>query len=182
MKKIVVLNQKGGVGKTTIASEIAFALERRGYTVAFINLDPQGGEIHPQVPSTDQDYMVIDTPGALTSDMSKWATSSDVVLIPTTPSMLDLPATLRCYDIARDTKKPVFLVVNAFNSRRSIDRQFLAYLSDTEKLVLATLPDTTLFAQAAALSKSVNDTSGKSKHKALRAINDMVDKLIKVMK
>lgn len=36
MYTILMLNQKGGVGKTTIADELSFALERRGKTVAFV--------------------------------------------------------------------------------------------------------------------------------------------------
>ena len=40
---ILLVNQKGGVGKTTFADEIAWGLERRGREVGFINLDPQGG-------------------------------------------------------------------------------------------------------------------------------------------
>lgn len=43
MYTILMLNQKGGVGKTTIADELSFALERRGKTVAFVTTDPQGG-------------------------------------------------------------------------------------------------------------------------------------------
>ena len=46
MHTILMLNQKGGVGKTTIADELAFALERRGRTVAFVTTDPQGGSVH----------------------------------------------------------------------------------------------------------------------------------------
>lgn len=41
MYTILMLNQKGGVGKTTIADELSFALERRGKTVAFVTTDPQ---------------------------------------------------------------------------------------------------------------------------------------------
>ena len=43
MYTILMLNQKGGVGKTTIADELSFALERRGKTVAFVTTDPHGG-------------------------------------------------------------------------------------------------------------------------------------------
>ena len=43
MYNILIVNQKGGVGKTTIADELAFALERRDYDVVFQNLDNQGG-------------------------------------------------------------------------------------------------------------------------------------------
>ena len=46
MYTILMLNQKGGVGKTTIADELSFALERRGKTVAFVTTDPQGGSVH----------------------------------------------------------------------------------------------------------------------------------------
>ena len=37
MYTILMLNQKGGVGKTTIADELSFALERRGKLVGGVN-------------------------------------------------------------------------------------------------------------------------------------------------
>ena len=43
---IAVMNQKGGVGKTTLSDEIIYELESRGKTVAFTNMDPQGGAKH----------------------------------------------------------------------------------------------------------------------------------------
>ena len=46
MYTVLFLNQKGGVGKTTLADELAFALERRGMSVAFVSTDPQGGSVH----------------------------------------------------------------------------------------------------------------------------------------
>lgn len=40
-KKVVFTNNKGGVGKTTLAFHVGVELARRGYKVALVDLDPQ---------------------------------------------------------------------------------------------------------------------------------------------
>ena len=42
MRVITLLNEKGGVGKTTLAIHIAAGLSLRGYTVVLVDADPQG--------------------------------------------------------------------------------------------------------------------------------------------
>lgn len=42
MKILSIINQKGGVGKTTSAQSIAFGLGLKNFKVLVIDLDPQG--------------------------------------------------------------------------------------------------------------------------------------------
>lgn len=76
MYTILMLNQKGGVGKTTIADELSFALERRGKTVAFVTTDPQGGSVHEVCDDPDFaeecDFQVVDTAGVLVGGVNDW--------------------------------------------------------------------------------------------------------------
>lgn len=42
MKSLAVVSQKGGVGKTTLSLNLAFAMSKAGFRVALVDADPQG--------------------------------------------------------------------------------------------------------------------------------------------
>jgi chromosome partitioning protein len=161
MKTILVTNQKGGVGKTTIADELAFALERRGYTVCFQNLDPQGGVIHaPSMPKLDEDdFLIVDTPPQLHKDFADWCKFADLILIPTSPSMLELVPFINCDQKASqfNPDAAIGVVINNFSPARRVDKEFLDFMNNANKKVLGKIPTSTVVRQAQALKQSVYD-------------------------
>lgn len=123
MKVIAVLNQKGGSGKTTIATHLARALQLSGDDVLLVDSDPQGsardwaavredqpltvvGIDRPTIERdlkniTQKDYVIIDgAPQA--ADLAVSAIkAADFILIPVQPSPYDIWATADLVDLVK---------------------------------------------------------------------------------
>lgn len=75
--RITFLNQKGGVGKSTLCIAVGAALHAAGHRVAFDDRDPQAsvafwsrevGDVPLVQDAPDADYILTDTPGALSEE------------------------------------------------------------------------------------------------------------------
>lgn len=90
MKVIAVLNQKGGSGKTTVATHLARALQLQGAEVLLVDSDPQGSARDWAAVRVDQPLTVvgIDRP-TIDRDVKKIA-RVDYVVIDGAPQAADL--------------------------------------------------------------------------------------------
>jgi len=125
LNRIVVLNPKGGCGKSTLATNIAACYAQRGPTPAVMDYDPQGStmawlerrspdlpEIHGiaaykksmqatrswqlRVPN-DTVNLLVDSPASVNhDDLRELTRDSTSILVPVLPSSMDIHAASRC--------------------------------------------------------------------------------------
>src|SRR5581483_5610541 len=125
MKRIVVMNPKGGSGKTTIAINLASYFASRQQSPVLMDFDPQGSSlrwvkkrqptqppIHViaafekdarttrafqlRVPDSST-HVIVDTPAAVESRaMPDITKDADKILVPVLPSVIDIHACSRC--------------------------------------------------------------------------------------
>lgn len=138
MKTLLILSQKGGSGKTTLAVHMAVCTVRQARKTALIDLDPQGSaygwnesrdeprkldatqatasqlaDFLQQAKAGGIDLAIIDTAPHSDSAAAIAAQLADLILIPCRPARFDLDAIASTIQIATVAKKPAAVVLNA---------------------------------------------------------------------
>jgi chromosome partitioning protein len=191
MKVLSLLNQKGGVGKTTLATNIAVALSQASKRVLFIDADPQGSgldwsaarqgpslfpvvgipkdTIHREVVALGEgyDWIIIDGPPRVYSVAKSAIAASDIVVIPVQPSPYDVWAAKEIVDLITEVRvlkvdlKAVF-AVNRKIVGTAIGRDVEKALGDYPIGVLKTsLCQRVGFAESAGVGLTVLETEPK---------------------
>lgn len=157
MKTILVCNSKGGVGKSLIADELAFSFERTGTPMSFYDLDSQGGTIHKTKEDPNAKVVIVDTPGALQSQLTEYMKAADVIVIPTRTTSRDIEPLQRMQAAvkANAPKAKVVYVLNAWNRWRA-SRDFSDwFVQNNGVAMIAKIPQSEVIVQASAFGESV---------------------------
>jgi chromosome partitioning protein len=114
MRHIMVMNSKGGCGKSTLATSLAGLYASEGFETALVDFDPQRSSLdwlairpeeHPKitgvagyedglrsVPRT-ADYVIIDAPARThAKELNELVRRAETILVPVLPSPIDMKA------------------------------------------------------------------------------------------
>ncbi|WP_269582564.1 ParA family protein [Roseibium sp. Sym1] len=193
MRKILVVNSKGGCGKTTLATNLAVALAARGEDVALADADRQKSSLswikrrpktmtpieglnwtkEDRIGGKDKslDAIVIDGPGGLRSELAKnlIAEASDII-VPVLASAFDWDATLKFLDGISDIKRvrkgkaDIFVVANRINKRSTQVADLERTFAEKGYPLLARISDRVLYARHAAAGSGIFDYSDSKSH------------------
>ena len=156
MKVITVANQKGGVGKSTIACNLAVCAAKDGKSTLIIDGDPQGSSmafrasreandlqavaitqktIHQDVEKfTNFDIVIVDAGGRDNAIFRSAiaAASKGTLIIPVLPSQYDIWATGDTFNILSETRVyvdiPAYVVFNQVIANTSVSKEAIAAL------------------------------------------------------
>jgi chromosome partitioning protein len=160
MRSIMVLNAKGGSGKSTIATNLASHYANEGHRVMLVDFDPQHSSLdwlearpagHPGIIGHDAsdggfrtprnvDYIIYDTPAGLRGKaLSNMLRRAQSVIVPILPSPIDMraatPFIREILDNGRVSRKEtrVALVANRCRENTNVYHQLEEYLTRVRK-------------------------------------------------
>ena len=207
MKVISVLNQKGGSGKTTIATHLARAIQLKGFSVLLVDSDPQGssrdwaavneenpvpvvGIDRPTIERdlkriAEKDYVIIDgAPQAADLAISA-IKASDIIIIPVQPSPYDIWATSDLVDLVKqriemtDGKLKAAFVVSRTIKGTKIGKEISVALSDYGLPVLKTsITQRVIYPTSASIGSSVLDEEPAGE--ASKEINNLTNEILSI--
>lgn len=193
MQILSITSQKGGVGKTTLAMNLAIAAAHDKTPTVVFDLDPQasatgyhdrrianGHDDQPKVFSIqpvrlpqelkaamDDGYKlaIIDTPPNVSGNAVHISQAGDLILIPAQPSAMDLDAVRVSIEIARAADRPAAVILNECKAFGSLTTEARELIEGAFEFPVLeqTIGDRVAFIHAATSGQGVIESEPSSK-------------------
>ena len=190
---ITVSNQKGGVGKSTVATNLAACFAGDTKDVLLVDADDQGStldwktgrpdelppiqaiglpvdNLHKEITSLSERYevVVIDGGGRITRTARAAVVAADFVVVPTLPSRPDIVSTEdffeKVIDVARTFKDlQAVVLLNQVQGGTVMSRRSQAYMQAAQPTFTTVLHQYVAYREAFALGQSVAEYDTASK-------------------
>jgi len=198
MITIAVVNGKGGVGKSTLASALAVRASKESKRVAMVDLDPQrslvewwqrrGRTDNPTIfenaaSAVDAvealqldgwDWVFLDGPPAFISVMEDMIQAADFALVPVKPSMIDLLATQDAVNLSKEAGRRFLVVFNDVGPRERVVDGARAVLANADVPIAGTqIPHRVSHITGMTVGKSAAEVNGGRDTAAAQEIDNL---------
>ena len=175
MRSIMLLNAKGGCGKSTIAASLASYYAAEQYTVALVDFDPQRSSLEWLAARSDKEWEIIgidgtkkdlkiprsldvviyDVPAGISGkELTAMVKRADTLIVPVLPSPIDIRAAshfirdlLLVGKVSRKQTK-IAVVANRVKENTLVFHKLEAFLNSLKIPFVATLRDTQNYIRA----------------------------------
>lgn len=203
MQTILVVNPKGGSGKTTLATNLAGFFAWRGDNVTLGDMDRQQSSMHwlsirpvelPAIhgwdardddlskPPKSENLLILDAPAGIHGkELSNALKHATKVLVPVQPSLFDMWATQEFFDALKHEKSLRKHHVNIGVVGMRVDPRTRAaatlqhFFEKYELPVITNLRDTQIYLQAAAMGATLFDLTRSQSERELEHWLPLID-------
>ena len=202
MQTILVINPKGGSGKTTLSTNLAGFFARCGKKVTLGDMDRQQSALHwlsirsadlPAIHAWDAreddlakppncDYLILDAPAGIHGkELTNALKHANKVLIPIQPSLFDMWATSEFLETLKEHKAlrrhyvSIGVVGMRIDPRTRAAATLQHYFEKYELPVITNLRDTQVYIQAAAMGETLFDLPRSQSEKELEHWLPLID-------
>jgi chromosome partitioning protein len=178
MRTIMLMNAKGGCGKTTLATNVATWFADEGHQVALADFDPQGSSLDwlearkqyegipsieginavtgPVSPARGTEFLIMDAPANIHGkEINAMLRRVQTLIVPVLPSPIDMRACSRFLDELLSSGRistkqtKIAIVANRVMERTNIYRQLEEYLGHLKLPVLTHLRESQNYIRSA---------------------------------